>query len=75
MPWAAGGHGEHAEGELTQAYTIDTGDAGAAPKRPRPKRWTLPPCFAAGDAAAGEKVFGKCKACHKLDGGRPPARI
>ena len=25
--------------------------------------------FAAADAAAGEKVFGKCKACHKVDGG------
>ena len=24
--------------------------------------------FAAADAAAGEKVFGKCKACHKIDG-------
>ena len=25
--------------------------------------------LAAADAAAGEKVFAKCKACHKLDGG------
>ena len=24
--------------------------------------------FAAADAAAGEKTFGKCKACHKVDG-------
>ncbi|MCB6179556.1 cytochrome c family protein [Rhodobacter sp. Har01] len=24
--------------------------------------------FAAADPAAGEKVFGKCKACHKIDG-------
>ena len=24
--------------------------------------------FATADAAAGEKVFGKCKACHKVDG-------
>ncbi len=24
--------------------------------------------FATADAAAGEKVFGKCKACHKIDG-------
>jgi cytochrome c len=26
------------------------------------------PAFAQGDAEAGEKVFGKCKACHHLDG-------
>ncbi len=24
--------------------------------------------IATADAAAGEKVFGKCKACHKIDG-------
>lgn len=60
---AGGGHGE----EVAQAYTIDTGaaepaaegaDAGPA----------FADVFAAADAAAGEKVFGKCKACHKLDG-------
>jgi cytochrome c len=67
--WAAdalytigGGHG----GEDGQAYTIDTGldeevevaDAGPA----------FEELYATADVAAGEKVFSKCKACHKLDG-------
>jgi cytochrome c len=68
--WAAdalyttgGAHGEGHE----QAYTIETGteeateavaDAGPA----------FEEVFAAADPAAGEKVFAKCKSCHKLDG-------
>jgi cytochrome c len=67
--WAAdalyttgGGHG----GERVQGYTIDTGseettevaDAGPA----------FAELYAAADVASGEKVFSKCKACHKLDG-------
>jgi len=59
----AGGHGDHA-----QAYVIDTGTAEetavAAEEGP-----SFEELYAAADAAAGEKVFGKCKACHKLDGG------
>lgn len=60
-------HGE-GEGEgLTQAYSIDTGaPAGGGEAAPEVDFATL---YAAADAAAGEKVFGKCKACHKLDGG------
>ncbi|MFZ1726993.1 MAG: cytochrome c family protein [Albidovulum sp.] len=59
----ASGHGGE---EMTQAYTIDTGaeDAGAT-EEAGPNFATL---FAAADAGAGEKVFGKCKACHKIDG-------
>lgn len=61
----AGGHGEGEE--VAQAYTIDTGEAapaeGGAEEGP-----AFADVFAAADAAAGEKVFGKCKACHKLDG-------
>ncbi|MBD3763876.1 MAG: c-type cytochrome [Rhodobacterales bacterium] len=59
----AGGHGDHAE----QAYVIETGAAEdtevAAEEGP-----SFEELYAAADAAAGEKVFGKCKACHKLDG-------
>lgn len=64
---AAGGHGgEHGEGEVAQAYTIEVADAGGAEAAEEgPDFATL---FAAADAAAGEKVFGKCKACHKMDG-------
>lgn len=68
--WAAeslyhvGGEGH---GEMAQAYTIDTGadDAADAPAEEGPDFATL---LASADAAAGEKVFAKCKACHKLDG-------
>ncbi|MBP9184483.1 MAG: cytochrome c family protein [Fuscovulum sp.] len=66
----AGGHGG-AEGELTQAYTIDTGDAGAAAEEAAPAETVdVAALLAAADVAAGEKVFGKCKSCHKIDGGK-----
>lgn len=61
---APASHGEEA---AAQAYTIDTGAAAptdsAAAEGP-----AFGDVYAAADAAAGEKVFGKCKACHKLDG-------
>jgi cytochrome c len=66
---AGGGHGAgHGEEgtELTQAYTIEVAEAGtgdAAAAGP-----TFEEIFATADATKGEKVFGKCAACHKLDG-------
>jgi cytochrome c len=59
----SGAHGE----EVAQAYTIDTGEAAPAEAAAEegPDFATV---LAAADAWAGEKVFGKCKACHKLDG-------
>jgi cytochrome c len=64
---ATGHGGEHGEGELTQAYTIDTGaeEAQAEGAEEGPDFATL---LAAADAAAGEAVFKKCTSCHKLDG-------
>lgn len=59
--------GEHAEGELTQAYTIDTGEE-AAPAEGEGETIDVAALLAAGDAAAGEAVFKKCGSCHKLDG-------
>lgn len=60
---SAGGHGTE---PAKQAYVIDTGAAEAgAPAETGPDFATL---FASADAAAGEKVFAKCKACHKVDG-------
>jgi len=57
-----GGHG----GEGKQAYTIDTGASeAAAPAAAGP---SFEEVFASADPAAGEKVFSKCKACHKVDG-------
>lgn len=63
-----GKSGEGHEGEeIAQAYSIDTGatEAAEATTDEGPDFATL---YAAADAAAGEKVFGKCKACHKVDG-------
>ena len=52
--------------KAAQAYTIDTGESASAPEAAAgPDFATL---MAAADAGAGEKVFGKCKACHKVDG-------
>ena len=59
-----GGHG----GEHHAAYVIemddDHGDAAAEEEGP-----SFDDLLAAADVAKGAKVFGKCKACHKLDEG------
>ncbi|MCU0903507.1 MAG: cytochrome c family protein [Tabrizicola sp.] len=60
-------HGEHAEGELTQAYTIDTGEE-AAPAEGEAEVVDVAALMAVADPAAGEAVFKKCGSCHKLDG-------
>jgi cytochrome c len=64
------GFGEKAAGEETaQAYTVETGEAatadaaGTADEGP-----AFTDVFAKADPAAGEKVFKKCAACHKVDG-------
>ena len=61
------GHKGHGDDEIAQAYTIDTGadDVSADAEEAAPDFATL---YAAADAAAGEKVFAKCRSCHKLDG-------
>lgn len=59
----AEGHGGE---EIAQAYTIDTGAAEAGEAVVEGPDFAT--VFAAADPAAGEKVFGKCKACHKVDG-------
>ncbi|MGA0540491.1 c-type cytochrome [Neotabrizicola sp. VNH66] len=59
------GHG--AGEEHAQAYTIDTGAAAGGTEEAAPEV-DFATLMASADAAAGEKVFGKCKACHKLDG-------
>lgn len=68
--WAAEGlyatgdthHGE----EHAQAYTIDTGED--APAEEPEEAVDFATLYAAADAGAGEGVFRKCAACHKLDG-------
>lgn len=67
--WAAEGlyhtGGGHGDGEHAQAYVIDTGAEETETAEETVDFATL---YAAADAAAGEKVFAKCKACHKIDG-------
>ena len=60
----AGGHGDHA----AQAYVIETGDDdhGEEAMEEGPDFGEL---VAAADLAKGAKVFGKCKACHKIEDG------
>ena len=58
-----GGHG----GEETQSYTIAV-EGGAAEAETAEAGPDFATVFAAADAAKGEKVFAKCKACHKVDG-------
>ena len=66
-------HGvEEADGEEhhgpMQGYVIanlEATDAGGAEEEAGP---SFEEVFATADAAAGEKVFSKCKSCHKVDG-------
>ncbi|WP_324753819.1 cytochrome c family protein [Roseovarius sp. Pro17] len=59
-----GGH----DGEVVQGYLIDTGagdeDSGAEESGP-----SFDEVYASADAGKGERVFNKCKACHKLEKG------
>lgn len=60
------GHGGHGDEEIAQAYVIEVEDAGGAgAEEEGPDFATL---LASADVGAGSKVFGKCKACHKIDG-------
>lgn len=69
--WAAeslyhtgGGHGD----DHQQAYVIDTGADEAEEAAEEEVQVPFAEYLAAADAASGEKVFKKCKACHKVDG-------
>jgi len=59
-----GHHGEDGHG---QAYVIEVegGDSGGAEE----ETVDFAALFVAADVAKGERVFGKCKACHKLEAG------
>ncbi|MBU2962552.1 cytochrome c family protein [Citreicella sp. C3M06] len=60
--YSMGGHGE----EHAAAYVIDTGSEGGGAEEEAPVDFAT--LMASADAGAGEKVFGKCRACHKVDG-------
>jgi cytochrome c len=59
------GSSGYGDKEVVQAYTIEV--ASAEPVE-EVEAVDFAVVLASADAAAGEKVFGKCKACHKLDG-------
>ena len=57
-------------GEVPQAFTIELADSGAsADEAEEEEEIDFDALLADADVAAGEKNFGKCRACHKLDGG------
>lgn len=71
--WAAetlyhtgGGHGAHGE-EAKQGYAIEVEVASAGAEADAGP--SLQELLASADIGKGEKVFGKCKACHKLEDG------
>jgi cytochrome c len=59
------GTGEHGD-EHHYAYAIEIEKEASAEKVAEIPFSVI---YASADAAKGEKTFGKCKACHKLDGG------
>lgn len=61
---------DHETGETPQAYTIELADAdSSAADAEEEVEVDFDALMADADPAAGEKSFGKCRACHKLDGG------
>ena len=61
--------GHVAEGEEhPQAYSIAVEEAAPAGAEAEAEVVDINALLASADPAAGEKVFGRCKACHKLDG-------
>jgi cytochrome c len=56
----------HGDEEVAQAYSVDTGEAASGEAEAEGPDFAT--VLAAADMAKGEKVFGKCKACHKIDG-------
>ena len=64
---AHGGHGDHGE-EHVVGYYIEVEDDGHSDDAVE-EVVDVAALMAAADPAKGEKVFGKCKSCHKLEDG------
>lgn len=58
-----GGHG----GDVEQAYSIEVPE-GEGEGGEQEEQVPFEEVLASADAGAGERVFGKCRACHNLDG-------
>jgi cytochrome c len=65
---APAAHGGEEGEEVAQAYIIETGAEEVAEEGGEETAVPFADLVAAADVGAGEKVFGKCKSCHKLDG-------
>ncbi len=64
-------HGaEHGGDDHHQAYVIDTGAIDSHGDRGDVPEVDFAEVYAAADAAAGEKLFRQCKACHSLEDGK-----
>ena len=61
-----GTRGHHGEEPLGFALAVESGDTAGGGEEAGPDYGAL---LASADAAAGEKVFGKCKSCHKVEDG------
>lgn len=59
-----GGHGDHGE----QAYLIEVEDAAQADADAQEAAIDFLALVGEADPGKGERVFAKCRACHKLDG-------
>lgn len=57
--------GHHVE-EAVQGYLIETNEETPNPEESEEAPFTE--IYASADPAAGQRVFNKCKACHKVDG-------
>ena len=64
---SSGGHGEEGEAHA-QAYTITVPESGGESDAAPEAEIDFSALMEQADVAAGEKDFGKCKSCHKLDG-------
>jgi cytochrome c len=72
--WAADAlyHVGGAHGEEVAVYVIDTGEAEGGSEAAT-SEVNFDTMIETADAAKGEKVFGKCRACHKLEKGENAA--
>lgn len=64
----AGGHGDD-HGEHKQGYLIEVANADEGAADEPEEELDFAAMMLSADAAKGEKVFSKCKACHKLEDG------
>ncbi len=59
---------EHGEEEMVAGYTVEV-EGAATEEEAAVEEVSFADLYAAADASKGEKVFKKCKACHKLTDG------